>query len=245
MLETWLWSLGQNDPLEKGMVIHFSILPGEFHGQRSLAGSRLLGCKKPDTTEQLTLPCVWPRRDEVWLTSLTRACACLVAQSCPTLWDPLDSSPPGSSVHGIFQARILEWVAILPIHRSNPSLLCLLPCRWILYPLSHQGSPDLTHITCLLTWKVLLKIIQVAMSSSFEKALICTYLHYVVKKFICCKFNGFENLLPFYNTSGWDGWGTLPLWLLVGKALKIKSLFVLLSKLPFNQFSLPDNTEIG
>ena len=36
----------------------------------------------------------------------------LVAQSCPTLCDPVDCSPPGSTVHGIFQARILEWVAI-------------------------------------------------------------------------------------------------------------------------------------
>ena len=35
-----------------------------------------------------------------------------VAQSCPALCDPIDSSPPGSSVHGIFQARVLEWGAI-------------------------------------------------------------------------------------------------------------------------------------
>ena len=35
-----------------------------------------------------------------------------VAQSCPTFSDPMDWSPPGSSVHGIFQARVLEWVAI-------------------------------------------------------------------------------------------------------------------------------------
>ena len=35
-----------------------------------------------------------------------------VTQSCPTLSDPIDCSPPGSSVHGIFQARVLEWVAI-------------------------------------------------------------------------------------------------------------------------------------
>ena len=34
-----------------------------------------------------------------------------VAQSCPTLCDPMDCSLPGSSVHGIFQARLLEWVA--------------------------------------------------------------------------------------------------------------------------------------
>ena len=35
-----------------------------------------------------------------------------VAQSCPTLLDPMDCSLPGSSVHGILQARVLEWVAI-------------------------------------------------------------------------------------------------------------------------------------
>ena len=35
-----------------------------------------------------------------------------VAQSCPTLCDPMDCSLPGSSVHGIFQARVLEWIAI-------------------------------------------------------------------------------------------------------------------------------------
>ena len=35
-----------------------------------------------------------------------------VAQSCPTLSDPMDCSLPGSSIHGIFQARVLEWVAI-------------------------------------------------------------------------------------------------------------------------------------
>ena len=34
-----------------------------------------------------------------------------VAQSCPTLCDPMDCSPPGSSVHGIFRARVLEWGA--------------------------------------------------------------------------------------------------------------------------------------
>ena len=35
-----------------------------------------------------------------------------VAQSCPTLSDPMDCGPPGSSVHGIFQERVLEWGAI-------------------------------------------------------------------------------------------------------------------------------------
>ena len=44
---------------------------------------------------------------------------CLFAQSCPTLCDLIDCSPPGSSVHGILQARILEWVAIPFSRRSS------------------------------------------------------------------------------------------------------------------------------
>ena len=50
-----------------------------------------------------------------------------VAQSCPTPSDPMDSSLPGSSVHGIFQARVLEWAAIAfsacTARRSNQSIL--------------------------------------------------------------------------------------------------------------------------
>ena len=57
-------------------------------------------------------------------------CAKLL-QSCPTLCEPMDCSPPGSSVHGILQARILEWVACPPPRDlSNPGIeppfLCLL-----------------------------------------------------------------------------------------------------------------------
>ena len=40
------------------------------------------------------------------------AAAAKSLQSCLTLWDPIDCSPPGSSAHGIFQARVLEWGAI-------------------------------------------------------------------------------------------------------------------------------------
>ena len=45
-------------------------------------------------------------------------CCCLIAKSCPVLYDPLDCSPPGSSVHGILQARILVWVA-MPSSRGS------------------------------------------------------------------------------------------------------------------------------
>ena len=50
-------------------------------------------------------------------------------QSCPTLCDPIDGSPPGSTVPGILQARILEWVAISfskYININTKAFLCLL-----------------------------------------------------------------------------------------------------------------------
>ena len=59
----------------------------------------------------------------------------LVTQLCPPLCDPMDCSPPGSSIHGILQARILEWVAISSsreIFPSQGSNLGLLHCRWML-----------------------------------------------------------------------------------------------------------------
>ena len=46
------------------------------------------------------------------------AVLCLAAQSCLTLYDPTDCSPPGSSVHGMLQARMLEWVA-MPSSRGS------------------------------------------------------------------------------------------------------------------------------
>ena len=45
-----------------------------------------------------------------------------VAQSCPTLHDPIDGNPPGSSVHRLFQARVLEWVVTAFSNRARLSL---------------------------------------------------------------------------------------------------------------------------
>ena len=62
----------------------------------------------------------------------------LVTKWYLTFWDPMDCSPPDSSVHGIFQARILEWLPFpSPRNLSNLGLLC---CKGIFYPLNHQGS---------------------------------------------------------------------------------------------------------
>ena len=66
----------------------------------------------------------------------------MCAQSCPALCSPTECSPPGSSVHGIFQPRVLEWVCHFLLQRIFPtqgSNLGLLYCRQTLYPLSHQG----------------------------------------------------------------------------------------------------------
>ena len=66
-----------------------------------------------------------------------------VTRSSLALWNPMDYSPPGSSVHGILQARIFKQVAIsfsrgiFPTQVSNPGLL---HCRLILYHLNHKGS---------------------------------------------------------------------------------------------------------
>ena len=76
--------------------------------------------------------------------NLTDYSVCLVIQSCSTLWDPIDCSPPGSSVHGDSSGKktgvgchaLLK--GIFPTQGSNPGLP---HCKGILYYLSHEGSP--------------------------------------------------------------------------------------------------------
>ena len=83
-----------------------------------------------------------------------------VAQLCPTLSDPMDYSLPGSSVHGIFQARVLEWGAIaflcgscqLPVH----NLMRNRDGRLLLFSFSHwirtTGSPEISDWFILPKW---------------------------------------------------------------------------------------------
>ena len=103
----------KNMPLEKDMQPSPVFLPGDFHTQRSLASYSPV------------------------------CCVCLVAQSCPTVWDPVDCSLPGSSVHGDSPSKttgvhchvLLQ--GIFPTQRLNLSLSY---CSHIPYRLSHQGS---------------------------------------------------------------------------------------------------------
>ena len=69
-----------------------------------------------------------------------------VAQSCPTLCDPMDRSLPGSSIHGIFQARVLEWgaIAFSNMVKLGPQIIvcCLLMCA---ESMSHRSLSSRAH----------------------------------------------------------------------------------------------------
>ena len=94
------------------------------------------GCKELDTTEWLN----WTKyiltlKIYVILQNIKKNVKsrymCSVTKSCLTLYDPIDYSLLGSSVHGIFQARILEWVAIFPSRESpQPRDGICISCIW-------------------------------------------------------------------------------------------------------------------
>ena len=97
--ESWVWSLGWEGSLEEGMTTHSSILAKRIPTDRGAWQA---------TVHEVTMS--W-----TWLSEVGREVAAAAAkslQSCPILCDPTDSSPPGSAVPGILQARTLEWVAI-------------------------------------------------------------------------------------------------------------------------------------
>ena len=92
------------------------------------------------------------KSESLWSEQMVHLCSCMHAkslQSCPTLYGPMNYNPPGSSVHGILQARILEWVA-MPSSRgsSRPrdwtwvSYVSRIG-GWILYHWRHLGSPHI------------------------------------------------------------------------------------------------------
>ena len=112
---------------------------GVADGQGSLVCGSPWGHRESDTTE-------WLNWTEVNMKSVLKfPCGfCLVAKSCPTLCDPMDCSPPGSSVRGTSQARILEWVAISSsrgIFQTQGSIPGLLLGRQILYHWATREYP--------------------------------------------------------------------------------------------------------
>ena len=85
----------------------------------------------------------------------------LVAQSCPTLCDPIECSLPGSSVHGILQARILEWVAILFSRGSSQ------PRDW-----THDSCIAGGFFTVWAIYYLYLKTTQMAINSRVDKYIV-------------------------------------------------------------------------
>ena len=147
---------GNSSAKNTGVGCH-ALLQGIFPTQGSNSG--LLHCRwilyhlshqgSPRILEWVAYPF---SRGSSWPRNRTRV-SCIegkVAQSCPTLCDPMDYSLPGFSVHGIFQVRVLEWVAISfsrgsswPRDRTRVS--CIVGRRFthwaILNHLNYQGSP--------------------------------------------------------------------------------------------------------
>ena len=123
---------------------------------------------RPHRRQPTRLPCPWDSPGK----NTGVDCHCLlqcmkvkseseVAQLCPTPSNPMDCSLPGSSVHGIFQARVLEWGAIaFSIHpiRTNSnafffmseqySIVCMYPSFFI--HSSVKGHIDCLHVLCML-----------------------------------------------------------------------------------------------
>ena len=129
-------------------------------------------------------------------------------QSCTTLYNPMDYSLPCSSVHGILQARRLEWIAVSFSRGSSPPKdqtdICYVSCigRWLLYHWSHIGNPDMcTHVyvcvcvcvcVCTLgywyliyTWTATSSIILPLDIWYTEKALLMQNINNRTKKQVC------------------------------------------------------------
>ena len=146
MQETQVQSLSREDPLERGLGTHSVLLPGEFHGQRSLAGHSLWGHKESDMTEQLTLfrGFYWPQNLTLWIRLNVKAIAIdwYLPKICSLLgaWQP-PHHHKGRHHHslsqdGTLQNRKLNTQLISRkswgLNSSQPDLrvhsLCILPC---------------------------------------------------------------------------------------------------------------------
>ena len=103
----------------------------------------------------------------------------MCAHSFSHVWlcDPMDCSPPGSSVHGIFQARILEWVVAIPFYRGSSwprdQTWVSTIAGGFFNHLSNQGSPLFKYLVILLWWIGL--FISACIMGNWEKVLKCRW----------------------------------------------------------------------
>ena len=148
--ETWVWCWVRKVPWRRKWQHTPVFLPGKFHGQRSVAGYSPWGRKESDTTERTHN---WEFIEHLISAPLPAMLLLLSHFSrVLTLCDPMDCRLPGSSVHGVLQARVLEWAA-MPSSRgsSQPrdqtrvsSLSCI--GKVVLYHQYHLGNP-VSHYT--------------------------------------------------------------------------------------------------
>ena len=112
-------------------IQHFHLAPGDHPAREVSPGIPAAEAEAPSA--------------KPWFFNISYAVLCLVAQSCLTICDPMDCSPPGSSVHagslskntGVGCHSLLQGISLAG-RPANPGLP---PCRQSLYHLSHQGSP--------------------------------------------------------------------------------------------------------
>ena len=142
-----------------------------------------------------------------------------VAQSCPALSDVMDCSPPGSSVHGDFPRKNTgvdchaRLQGIFPTQGWNPGLP---HCRWILYHLSHQGSPSeskemYTLSSTLVIWRVNGKTCtKLVRKESQNLGNHITYIYFVGRFHLMWTgdWKGKENLLWFLCLNNYITWIT-------------------------------------
>ena len=112
-------------------------------------------------------------------------------QSCPTLCDPIDCNPPGSSVHGILQARILEWVAISysrgssrPRDRTQISYVSCIGSQ-VLYHYCYLASPFLSMLTILVISSDLISLLYMPSHSFKTCKFYVSILHLYLKFWTC------------------------------------------------------------
>ena len=126
MQEMQVQSLGWEDPLEKEMATHSSILAWEIPWTGEPGQLQSVGLQSQTQLKWLSMHAQLIYN--VVLTSTGQQSdsvmhMCVHARSpqlYPTLCDPMEYSPPGSSVHGFLQARILEWVAMTSSRGPSP-----------------------------------------------------------------------------------------------------------------------------
>ena len=154
------WSVAQScltlcDPMDfslPGSSVHAILQAGILEW---LAMPFLRGCSQTrDQTWASWIACrfftIWVTREAPYVSVClcVYVCIYIYAQSCPALYNPMYCSPPGSSVHGILQAQILEWVSI-PFSRESGSLLG----RQILY---HWVTWEFLAFSFCIKWCILL-----------------------------------------------------------------------------------------